>query len=85
MMAKAQALPAAEKAIIDKVRKEIDVASGVGNMFGLEEDMSDGQNISTSAKLEKKEEQSNADAAFKEAMELPEYDNDESNENEEEE
>lgn len=85
VLSKAQALPAAEKAIIDKVRKEIDVASGVGNMFVFEEDMSDGQNISTSAKLEKKEEQSNADAAFKETMELPEYDNDESNENEEEE
>lgn len=49
VLAKAQALPAAEKAIIDKVRKEIDDASGVGNMFGGEEDLSDGKNLSVSS------------------------------------
>jgi len=82
VLAKAQALPSAEKAIIDKVRKEIDDASGVGNMFGGEEDMSDGKNIGSMAPT--KTEEANADAtddAFKEAMELDDNDN----ENEEEE
>lgn len=81
VLAKAHALPTAEKAIIDKVRKDIDDASGVGNMFGGEEDLSDGKAISTSTS----EKKSNADVAFKEAMELPEDDNEESNENEKEE
>ncbi len=74
ILAKASALPAAEKTIIEKVKREIDTASGVDNMFGGEEDMSDGKGLSIS-KSDKTQE------AFKEAME--EDDND--NENQEEE
>ena len=52
VLAKASSLPAAEKNIIDKVMKEIDTKSGVGNMFGGEEDLSDGKNVGISAKAE---------------------------------
>ena len=45
VLAKAQALPSAEKTIIDKVSKEIDDAAGVGNLFGGEQDMSDGKEL----------------------------------------
>lgn len=48
ILSKAAALPSAEKAIIDKVEKEINAASGVGNMFGGEEDLSDGKDLGTS-------------------------------------
>lgn len=87
VLAKASALPSAEKAIIDKVSKEIDAKSGVGNMFGGEEDLSDGKNLTPGAKpaapapAPKKEEDATA-AAFAEAAELDDNDN---NENEEEE
>lgn len=87
VLAKASALPSAEKAIIDKVRKEIDDKSGVGNMFGGEEDLSDGKNLTPGAKpaapapAPKKEEDATA-AAFAEAAELDDNDD---NENEEEE
>lgn len=50
VLAKASALPSAEKAIIDKVSKEIDAKSGVGNLFGAEEDLSDGKNLTPGAK-----------------------------------
>lgn len=84
VLAKASALPSAEKAIIDKVSKEIDAKSGVGNMFGGEEDLSDGKNITPGAKpaasAPKKEEDATA-AAFAEAADLDDNDN----ENEEEE
>lgn len=50
VLAKASALPSAEKAIIDKVSKEIDAKSGVGNLFGAEEDLSDGKNLAPGAK-----------------------------------
>lgn len=50
VLAKASALPSAEKSIIDKVQKEIDDKSGVGNMFGGEEDLSDGKSVSVSSK-----------------------------------
>lgn len=79
VLAKAQALPSAEKAIIDKVRKEIDDASGSGNMFGGEEDLSDGKDLQASKQEQKPV--SAADAAFKEAMDLDDNEND----NEEEE
>lgn len=49
VLAKASALPSAEKAIIDKVSREIDAKSGVGNMFGGEEDLSDGKNLTPGA------------------------------------
>lgn len=87
VLAKASALPSAEKAIIDKVRKEIDDKSGVGNLFGGEEDLSDGKNLTPGAKpaapapAPKKEEDATA-AAFAEAAELDDNDD---NENEEEE
>lgn len=81
VLAKAQALPSAEKAIIDKVRKEIDDASGVGNMFGGEEDMSDGKNIGSMAPEKKDAPADATKEAFSEAMELEDNDN----ENEEEE
>ena len=50
VLAKASSLPSAEKAIIDKVSKEIDAKSGVGNLFGAEEDLSDGKNLTPGAK-----------------------------------
>ncbi len=87
VLAKASSLPSAEKAIIDKVSREIDAKSGVGNMFGGEEDLSDGKNITPVAKpaapapAPKKEEDATA-AAFAEAAEL---DDNDVNENEEEE
>lgn len=85
VLAKASALPSAEKAIIDKVSKEIDTKSGVGNMFGGEEDLSDGSTLTPGAKpaapAPKKEDDATA-AAFAEAAELDDNDN---NENEEEE
>lgn len=87
VLAKASYLPSAEKAIIDKVSREIDAKSGVGNMFGGEEDLSDGKNITPVAKpsapapAPKKEEDATA-AAFAEAAELDDNDD---NENEEEE
>lgn len=81
VLAKAQALPSAEKAIIDKVRKEIDDASGVGNMFGGEEDMSDGKNIGSMAPEKKDVPADATKEAFSEAMELEDNDN----ENDEEE
>lgn len=62
LLSKAAALPSAEKNIIDKVTKEIDEKSGVGNLFGGEEDMSDGQTINADTTA----------AAFSEAMDLPE-------------
>ena len=87
ILTKASALPAAEKNIIDKVSREIDAKSGVGNMFGGEEDLSDGKNLTPGAKpaapapAPKKEEDATA-AAFAEAAELDDNDD---NENEEEE
>ena len=74
VLAKASALPSAEKAIIDKVSKEIDAKSGVGNMFGGEEDLSDGKNITPGAKPEPKQEDATA-AAFAEAAALDDNDN----------
>lgn len=66
VLAKASALPSAEKAIIDKVSKEIDAKSGVGNLFGAEEDLSDGKNLTpgvkTAAPAPNKEEDATAAA-----------------------
>ena len=87
LLAKASALPSAEKAIINKVNREIDAKSGVGNMFGGEEDLSDGKNLTPGAKpaapspAPKKEEDATA-SAFAEAAEL---DDNDYKENEEEE
>ena len=87
VLAKASALPSAEKAIIDKVSREIDAKSGVGNMFGCKEDLSDGKNLTPGAKTAapapapKKEEYATADS-FAEAAES---DYNDYNENEEEE
>ena len=83
VLSKAQALPSAEKSIIDKVKKEIDDKSGVGNMFGGEEDMSDGKDLPASPNSMTGEQK--ADAAFKEAMELPDDDYEIDNQEEEEE
>lgn len=47
ILSKAAALPAAEKTIIENVNREIDNMSGVGNMFGGEEDKSDGTYLSS--------------------------------------
>ena len=46
ILAKASALPSAEKSIIAKVQKEIDDTAGVGNLFAQEEDLSDGKDLS---------------------------------------
>lgn len=87
VLAKASALPSAEKSIIDKVSREIDDRSGVGNLFGGEEDLSDGKNLTPGSKHSapapspKKDEDATA-AAFAEAAELDDNDD---NENEEEE
>lgn len=51
LLAKASALPSAEKAIINKVNREIDAKSGVGNLFGCEEDLSDGKNLTLEQSL----------------------------------
>ena len=77
VLAKASALPSAEKSIIDKVSREIDAKSGVGNMFGGEEDLSDGKNITPGAKPADKKP--DTDAAFKEAMELSDDEGDNDN------
>ena len=87
VLVKASALPSAEKAIIYKVSREIDAKSGVGNLFGGEEDLSDGKNLTPGVKpavpapAPKKEVSATA-AAFAEAAELDDNDD---NENEEEE
>ena len=87
LLAKASALPSAEKAIINKVNREIDAKSGVGNLFGCEEDLSDGKNLTPGAKptapapTPKKEEDATA-TSFAEAAEL---DDNDYKENEEEE
>lgn len=77
VLAKASALPSAEKSIIDKVSREIDAKSGVGNMFGGEEDLSDGKNLTPGAKPADKKP--DTDAAFKEAMELSDDESDNDN------
>lgn len=82
VLAKASALPSAEKTIIDKVRKEIDDVSGIGNMFGGEEDLSDGNNLTPEANTTESKADATA-AAFSEAMELDDNDNEPENEEEE--
>ncbi len=80
ILAKAQALPSAEKSIIDTVSKEIDSKSGVGNLFGGEQDMSDGKDIKPSSTTPAPKEEKKEDAttkAFSEAMDLNDNDNDE--------
>lgn len=84
ILAKAQSLPAAEKSIIEKVKKEIDDASGVGNMFGGEEDLSDGKDISTSQAPAPEEKKPATDEAFAKAMELNDDDDNDDNDNQEE-
>ena len=84
ILAKAAALPSADKAIIGKVQMEIDNAAGVGNMFAQEEDKSDGKDLDAKAPNpapEKPKEDDAAQAAFEEAMNLDDNDN----ENDEEE
>ena len=84
ILAKASALPSADKALIGKVMKEIDDAAGVGNMFIQEEDKSDGKDLGAKAPekpAEAKPEDAAAADAFAQAMELDDNDN----ENEEEE
>ena len=76
ILAKASALPSADKALIGKVMKEIDDAAGVGNMFIQEEDKSDGLDLGTKSNnkpAEAKTDDATA-AAFSQAMELPEDD-----------
>lgn len=41
LLEKAQTLPLAKKSVVDKVRKEIEAESGVGNLFSDVEDLSD--------------------------------------------
>ena len=78
VLAKASALPSAENAIIDMVSKEIDAKSGVGNLFGGEEDMSDDKNITpvanTAASAPNKEYGA-TDAAFADVAALDDNDN----------
>lgn len=84
ILAKASALPSADKALIGKVMKEIDDTAGVGNMFIQEEDKSDGKDLGAKAPekpSEAKPEDAAAADAFAQAMELDDNDN----ENEEEE
>lgn len=84
ILAKASALPSADKALIGKVMKEIDDTAGVGNMFIQEEDKSDGKDLGAKAPekpAEAKPEDAAAADAFAQAMELDDNDN----ENEEEE
>lgn len=84
ILAKASALPSADKSLIGKVMKEIDDTAGVGNMFIQEEDKSDGKDLGAKAPekpAEAKPEDAAAADAFAQAMELDDNDN----ENEEEE
>jgi len=57
ILVKAKALPSADKATIDKVFSEINAASGVGNMFGGEEDLSDGKDLATESDNEPENEE----------------------------
>ena len=75
VLAKASALPSAEKAIIDMVSKEIDAKSGVGNLFGGEEDMSNDKNITPVANTAAKKEDGATDADFAEVAALDDNDN----------
>ena len=45
VLAKAAAMPIADKAVISKLEKEIVAASGEGSMFGGEADLSDGKDV----------------------------------------
>ncbi len=45
VLAKAAAMPNADKAVIAKLEKEIAVASGEGSLFGGEADLSDGKDV----------------------------------------
>lgn len=80
ILSKASKLPSADKSIIYKVCKEIDDASGVGNMFGGEGDMSDGKNLTPGDKPTKAKQDATS-AAFSEAIESD--DNDVEHENQE--
>lgn len=77
VLSKASALPAAEKTIIDKVSKEIDTASGVGNMFGGEEDLSDGKNLSSGTTAAAPAKKDSVAEAFSKAMDLDDNENEE--------
>lgn len=77
VLAKASALPGADKSLIQKVEKEIALASGEGNMFGGEEDLSDGKNVGAASEP--------AAMPTEEEPEIEDEDNEMSNENEEEE
>ena len=46
VIAKAEALPGADKAACDKLKKEVDAKSGEGGIFGGPEDKSDGKKLS---------------------------------------
>lgn len=73
-LAKAAEVKDADKAVIEKLKNEIDTKSGAGNMFGGPVDMSDGKNLNPAkAKLPepvKEEQKSETSDAFKKAMEL---------------
>lgn len=73
ILKKAEAVPDADKKLIATVEKEILQVSGEGLMFGAEEDKSDGKDVKTS------EDDATA-AAFQDAMELDDDDNDTDNE-----
>ena len=60
VIAKAEALPGADKGACEKLKKEVDEKSGAGGIFGGPEDMSDGKKLSPSngkAPAEKSEDE----------------------------
>ena len=60
ILAKASALPSAEKSIVAKVEEEIRKSSGEGNMFGCEQDMSDGKDVKD-VKIEQPKDEEESD------------------------
>lgn len=68
ILQKAAAVPDADKKLIDTVEKEILQVSGEGSMFGPEPDKSDGKDV--------KQEDDATAAAFANAMELDDDEND---------
>lgn len=61
VLAKAAAMPNADKAVIAKLEKEIVAASGEGSMFGGEADLSDGKDVGGDVPAEEPDEEENED------------------------
>lgn len=63
VIAKAEALPGADKGACEKFKKEVDEKSGAGGIFGGPEDMSDGKKLSPGkAPAEKSEDEQEDDS-----------------------